>query len=158
MALEKYRAKRDFSDHPEPRGRVIARATHGRCRSSSRSTPPAICTTISGSSSNGVLLSWAVPKGPSLDPADKRLAMHVEDHPIEYGDFEGSDSRQAIRRRHGDAVGPRNMDPKGDPVAGYAQGPSQVRARRREAQRRLDAGAARTAASTAARPATRRGC
>jgi DNA ligase D-like protein (predicted 3'-phosphoesterase) len=69
-----------------------------------------------------VLLSWAVPKGPSLDPADKRLAMHVEDHPIEYGSFEGI---IPAKQYGGGTVllwDRGTWIPKGDPVAGYAKG------------------------------------
>ena len=86
--LPAYRAKRDFTVTSEPQGaskrlgnapifvvqKHDARRLHWDFRLEH----------------GGVLWSWAVPKGPSADPADKRLAVHVEDHPLDYADFQGT--------------------------------------------------------------------
>lgn len=90
MPLEDYRAKRDFATTPEPRGRV-GRSRPARARLEF-SVQKHLATRLHYDlrlEYDGVLLSWAVPKGPSLDPRDRRLAMQVEDHPLDYADFEG---------------------------------------------------------------------
>ena len=92
MPLDEYKRKRNFAKSPEPTGEGAGK------RSTKKKGDLFFCVQKHLASHlhydlrlewKGVLLSWAVPKGPSINPADKRLAMHVEDHPIEYGDFEG---------------------------------------------------------------------
>ncbi|MBI1849472.1 MAG: DNA ligase D [Planctomycetes bacterium] len=121
MALDAYRRKRDFRKTSEPAGRkrprrnanlrfVIQKHAATRLHYDLRLEL------------DGVLKSWALPKGPSLDPAEKRLAVHVEDHPLEYGTFEGSIP-------HGEygagevIVWDRGWwEPEGDPDASYLRG------------------------------------
>jgi bifunctional non-homologous end joining protein LigD len=92
-SLKEYHRKRNFSSTPEPQGDPKADA-----RRAAKQKELFFCVQKHLASHlhydfrlehKGVLLSWAVPKGPSLNPKDKRLAMHVEDHPIGYGTFEG---------------------------------------------------------------------
>jgi bifunctional non-homologous end joining protein LigD len=124
MGLREYRRKRNFKATPEPAGKE-PRA--GR----SRSTHLAFVIQKHAASRlhydfrlelDGTLKSWAVPKGPSLDPADKRLAMHVEDHPLEYGGFEGTIPKGEYGGGTVMVWDRGTWDPVGDPHKGYRDG------------------------------------
>src|ERR1043165_2349226 len=89
-ALDIYRAKRDFARTAEPRGGRLAKKQGKKLRFVIQRHDATRLHYDLRLELDGVYKSWAVTKGPSLDPATKRLAVEVEDHPLEYGTFEGT--------------------------------------------------------------------
>src|SRR5215218_3456793 len=93
MSLNEYNSKRNFKNTPEPSG--VARDTLQRNKKErlrfviQKHDASKLHYDFRLETKDGVLLSWAVPKGPSLDPRQKRLAVETEDHPLDYIDFEG---------------------------------------------------------------------
>src|SRR6201991_1295101 len=99
--LETYHRKRRFDETPEPSGASARRKPGTRGSGAARKSTHTLAFVIQEHDArrlhydfrlelDGTLKSWAVPKGPSLDPSVKRLAVHVEDHPLDYGSFEGT--------------------------------------------------------------------
>ncbi len=120
MALEAYRKKRKFGVTPEPRGRA-ARGGGGNRYVIQKHAASRLHYDLR-LELDGVMKSWAVTRGPSLDPADKRLAVHVEDHPVEYNSFEGTIPQGEYGGGTVMIWDRGTWQPEGDPHKGYAKG------------------------------------
>src|SRR5438105_925767 len=90
MSLKEYVEKREFEKTPEPKPSPVRKASGDECHFYVQRHDATRLHYDFRLEIDGVLKSWAVPKGPSLEPLAKHLAMHVEDHPLEYGSFEGN--------------------------------------------------------------------
>jgi bifunctional non-homologous end joining protein LigD len=121
MGLQEYKKKRRFGATPEPEGTVKKGAGNSFVIQKHAASRLHYDFRLE---MEGVLRSWAVPKGPSLDPGEKRLAVHVEDHPVEYGDFEGI----IPKGQYGGGTvllwdrGTWTYEGEGDPAAAYKKG------------------------------------
>ncbi|MFO7963019.1 MAG: DNA ligase D [Desulfobacterales bacterium] len=120
MGLKEYQKKRHFNRTEEPEGKV-ASSPSGRLYVIQKHAASRLHYDFR-LELNGVLKSWAVPKGPSLNPSEKHLAVHVEDHPIEYGDFEGVIPEDQYGGGTVMVWDKGEWEPLGDPQEGYEQG------------------------------------
>ncbi len=123
-ALETYRRKRDFEKSPEPAGKVEAGDRRRFIVQKHAATRLHFDLRLE---LDGVLVSWAVTKGPSLDPADKRLAVRTEDHPVDYGSFEGTIPKGEYGGGTVMVWDRGTWEPMGDPHDGLEQGKLHVR-------------------------------
>ena len=122
MALAEYRRKRRFQRTPEPAGKLTKRRA-GKALSFVIQKHDATRLHYDlRLEHGGVLKSWAVPKGPSLDPREKRLAVEVEDHPLEYGKFEGSIPQGEYGAGEVIVWDRGTWIPEGDPAASLRRG------------------------------------
>jgi bifunctional non-homologous end joining protein LigD len=122
-SLETYRAKRNFKQTPEPPGKRARGA--GKAEGGIFVIHKHDATRLHYDlrlEHGGVLWSWAVTRGPSLDPHEKRLAVHVEDHPLDYGSFEGNIPRGQYGAGSVIVWDEGRWTPEGDPASGMKKG------------------------------------
>jgi bifunctional non-homologous end joining protein LigD len=123
MSLRAYKKKRHFDRTPEPRGKLLKKsAVRKGLRYVIQKHAASRLHYDFRLELDGALKSWAVPKGPSLDPGQKRLAVAVEDHPLEYGKFEGTIPAGEYGGGTVMLWDEGTWEPLGDPKKGYKQG------------------------------------
>ena len=139
-SLERYHAKRDFSQTEEPKGAAVRKARAGELRYLIQKHDATRLHYDFRLELDGTLKSWAVTKGPSLNPADKRLAVHVEDHPLEYGSFEGTIPEGQYGGGTVMLWDEGTWEPVGDPRSAYEKGQAHFRPPRQAVEGRMASG------------------